>query len=122
MLVRVQTKRRDISRRKRQIIEDYVRRVFARQRWQLSQCAVTIAPAAGGDAMRWKCHIRLWSVRLGSIGVSHTGDTIRTAVQQAAIRTREVVRRRLHKRRARARRLGRNRIARWLTPSIFDGQ
>jgi hypothetical protein len=122
MLIRVQTKRRDITRRKRQIIEDYARRVFARQRWPISHCSITIAPAVGGDAIRWKCHIRLWSARLGSIGVCRTGDTIRTAVQQAAIRAREVLRRRLHKRRARARRPGRNRIARWLTPSAFYGQ
>ena len=113
MLIHVQVKRVAVSPRQRQTIEAYVRRVFERQRWQVSQCAITISPEVGADSTRLTCHIRLWSARLGSVGVRDTGDTVRTAVQQAAMRAREVVRRRLKKRRARARRFGRNRIARW---------
>jgi ribosome-associated translation inhibitor RaiA len=108
MLITVQTKRVAITPRQRQTIERYIRRVFDRQRWQIAQCAVTIAPEVATDLERLACHVRLASQRLGSISVRDTGETMRTAVQQAALRAREVVRRRLHKRRAKARRFGRH--------------
>ena len=74
---------------------------------------VTIAPVNLGGEMGFTCRIRLWSAYLGSIGVRDVGNTLRTAVQQAALRTRQVVRRRLHKRRTKSRRLGRGRLSRW---------
>ena len=121
MLISVQTKRVAITPRKRQAIKAYVRRLFERQRWDISRCVVSIEPEVGSDDTRLTCDIRLWSAKLGLVVVRDTGETIRTVVQRAATRAREVVRRRLHKRRARARRrIGRNRIARWLAPASVE--
>jgi hypothetical protein len=104
MRITIHAKRLRISQRKRELIEARVRRIFRRQQAQVAHCAVSIAPVVERDNVARICRLRLWSPRFGSIVVRAAGDTTRTAVQQAALRAREIVRRRLHKRLARARR------------------
>jgi hypothetical protein len=104
MQITVHTKQLNISARKRDLIEAYVRRIFRRQQELVTRCTVTIAPLADRGDLHRVCRLRLWSPRLGFIVVRDAGDSSRTAVQQAALRARAVIRRRLHKRLARARR------------------
>lgn len=106
MWITIRTKRISLAPQARRNIEAYVFRSLRRERRQIASCVVTIAPVKLGGEMGFTSRIRLWSAYLGSIGVRDVGNTIRTAVQQAALRTRQVVRRRLHKRRAQSRRLG----------------
>jgi hypothetical protein len=113
MWITIRTKRISLAPQARRNIEAYVFRSLRRERRQIASCVVTIAPVKLGGEMGFTSRIRLWSAYLGSIGVRDVGNTIRTAVQQAALRTRQVVRRRLHKRRAQSRRLGRGRLSRW---------
>ena len=111
MWIAIQTKHVKVTARTRRVIENYVRKMFSRQRREIANCIVTITSVRSGGNEALMCHVRLWSARLGTVSVRHVGDTLRSAVQPAAARARAAVRRRLHKRLARSRRLGDRRLA-----------
>ena len=98
----------------RESVESYIRRAFERERRHVGSIVVGFRPAKLAVETGYECQLTIWSHYLGLILVSDTGDTVRTAVQQTSLRTREVVRRRLHKRRGNGRRLKRDRFSRWL--------
>lgn len=115
MWISIRTKRIDLSPRLRRNIEAHVLRTFQRERRQIASAVISVGPAKfSGDALVFTCRIRLWSSYLGLITVSDVGDTVRTAVQQASLRARHVVRRRLHKRRSQRRRFSHGRLGPWL--------
>ena len=77
---------------------------------------LSVKPAKlNGGELGFTCRIRLWSSYLGLVTVVDIGDTIRTAVQQASLRARHVVRRRLQKRRSQRRRFSADRLDRRLS-------
>ena len=112
MRITLHTKQLRLSARKRELIEAYVRRILRRQQPQLAHCEVTIAPIVERGNLKRICRVQLWSPGLGSVVVHAVADTIRSTVQQAAVRARAALRRRLHKRLARARRDGDSRRGR----------
>ena len=113
MWISIRTKRTDLSPRMRQNIEAFVRRTFQRERRQIASAVISVGSVKLGDGeLGFKCRIRLWSSYLGLVAIGNIGDTVRTAVQQASLRARHVVRRRLHKRRSQTRRFS-GRLARW---------
>src|SRR5262245_37989498 len=114
MWISIRTKRTKLSPRMRRNLEDFVRRTFQRERRQIASAVISVGPAKLGGDIGFKCRIRLWSSYLGLVTVRDIGDTVRTAVQQASLRARHVVRRRLHKRRSLTRRFSRSRLGRWL--------
>jgi hypothetical protein len=108
MWISIRTKQVELSQRMRRNIEAHVLRIFSRERRQVASVVVAVEPAkVSGDFLAFTCQIRLWSSYLGLVTVSDLGDTIRTAVQQAGLRARQVARRRLHKLRSRKRRFSR---------------
>jgi hypothetical protein len=113
MWISTQTKRTSLSPRLRQKIETFVSRTFRRERRYIGSVVVGIAPATTGRDVGYDCRLTVWSHYLGLIVVSHRGDTIRTAVQQAALRCREVLRQRVEKRRSKTRRATRGGLRRW---------
>jgi hypothetical protein len=121
MWITIGTKRITLSPRMRRNIEVFVSSVFQRERRQIDSCVLSIGPAKlGGGESGLTCRLRLWSSYLGSIAIRETGDTLRTVIQKAALRARQVVRRRLHKRRSQSRRLGHNRLNPWLQGLTAD--
>lgn len=112
MWISVQTKRVNVAPRLRRKIEDLINRMFERERRYLGSVVVSIWPAPLGRDVGYACRITLWSHYLALTVVTDRGDTIRTAVQQAALRSREVIRRSLHKRRSKTRRMTRVRLSR----------
>jgi hypothetical protein len=115
MWISIRTKRVDLSPRMRDNIEAYVLRVFEREKGQIASVIVSVGPAEViEDLLVIECRIKLWSAHLGLIKVKDVGGTVRTAVQQAALRARHAARRRLHKRRSQRRRFGAGRLGRWL--------
>ena len=96
MWISIQTKRVNISPRMRRKIEDFIDRLFERERRYVGSVVISIRPTTLGRDVGYACRITLWSHYLGLTVVSDCGDTIRTAVQQAALRSRQVIRRRLH--------------------------
>jgi len=98
----------------RRTVQRFVDRSFRRERRYIGSVVVGIAPASVGRDVAYDCRLTIWSHFLGLIVVSASGDTIRTAVQQATLRSREVLRRRLAKRRSKTRRVARDRLDRWL--------
>ena len=112
MWISIQTKRVNISPRMRRKIEDFIDRLFERERRYVGSVVISIRPATLGPDVGYACRITLWSHYLGLTVVSDCGDTIRTAVQQAALRSRQVIRQRLHKRRSKTRRMTRGRLNR----------
>jgi len=96
-------------------IENFVSRTFERERRYVGSAVIGIRPATLGNDMGYECRITLWSHYLGLTVVSDCGDTIRTAVQQAALRSRQVIRRRLQKRRSKTRRMTRGHVNRWFS-------
>lgn len=114
MWISIRTKRTDLSPRMRRKIEDFVERTFQRERRYIGSVVLGIEPATLGSDVTVDCQITVWSRYLGLMVVSQSGDTFRTAVQQAALRSRDVLRRRLQKRRSKTRRGTRSRLSRWL--------
>jgi hypothetical protein len=99
----------------RQKIEEFVFNLFRRERGQIASAVLSVKPAKlSGAELGLTCRITLWSSYLGLITVVDIGDTIRTAIQQASLRARHVVRRRLHKRRSQRRRFRADRLDRLL--------
>jgi hypothetical protein len=96
----------------RRKIESIIDRMFERERRHIGSVVVSIRPATLGRDMGFACRITLWSHYLGLTVVSYSDDAIRTAVQQAALRLREVIRRSVHKRRSKTRRMTRGRLSR----------
>jgi hypothetical protein len=97
----------------RQKIEEFVFNLFRRERRQIASAVLSVEPAKlSGGELGFTCRIRLWSPYLGLVTVVESGDTVRTAVQQASLRARHVVRRRLHKRRSQRRRFSADRLDR----------
>jgi hypothetical protein len=113
MWITIQAKHPSLSPRMRHKIDDFLRRTFHREERYIASCVVVLAPSKLGGQAGLTRRFRLWSAFLGSIDVVDFGDTIRTAVQQAALRSRKRVRRRLHKQRAKSRHLGRRQLSRW---------
>jgi hypothetical protein len=105
MWTSVRTKRVWISPRQRQWIETFARRAFQRELQHIGSVVVTLSPAKKGGVIGYTCGFRIWSHYLGLINVLDTGDTVRAAVHQAALRARQALRRRLHKRYDGARRV-----------------
>ena len=120
MWISVRTKRINISPRMRRRIENFVDRTFQRERRYIGSIVVGLRPAKRGHDVGYDCRLTVWSHYLGLIVVCHSGDTIRTAVQQALLRSREVLRRRLQKRRSRMRRMTRGRLERWLAGKALE--
>ena len=115
MWISLGAKRIDLSLRMRQKIEDFVFNLFRRERRQIASAVIAVKRAKlGGGESGFTCRLRLWSSYLGVVTVVDIGDTIRTAVQQASLRARHVVRRRLHKRRSQRRRFSAARLDRWM--------
>jgi hypothetical protein len=113
MWISIGAKRIDLSPRVRQKIEEFVFNLFRRERCQIASAVLSVKPAKlGGSELGFTCRIRLWSSYLGQVTVVDIGDTIRTAVQQASLRARHVVRRLLHKRRSQRRRFSADRLDR----------
>jgi hypothetical protein len=94
MWISIGSKRMDLSPRMRQKIEEFVFSLFRRERHQIASAVIAVRPAklCGGE-LGFTCRIRLWSSYLGLITLVDVGDTICTAVQQASLRARHVVRR-----------------------------
>lgn len=112
MWITVRSERVTLTPRMRRKIESFVRDTFEREQNQIASCVVQVGPAKlGRDDTGFACRINLWSSYLGTITVRDAGDTLRTAVQVAALRARHTARRRLHKQRSRARRLGQHRVS-----------
>jgi hypothetical protein len=120
MWISIRTKRVNISPRMRRKIEDFLDRLFERERRYIGSIVISLRPATLNGEVGYACQITLWSHYLGLTVVSDRGDTIRTAVQQAALRSREVTRRRLHKRRSKTRRMTRGRQNRPLSRSALE--
>lgn len=121
MWITIGTKRIKLSPRMRRNIEVFVSSVFQRERRQIASCVLNIGPAKlGGGESGVTCRLRLWSSHLGPIVIRETGDTLRTAIQKAALRARQVVRRRLDKRQNQSRRLGHHRLHRWMQELTAD--
>lgn len=100
----VRTKRIKLSSRQRRNVEEFLQRVFHREQGRIANLVVQVRRGNSGHAEAgFLCRIRIWSHFLGAITVEEVGDTLRTAVQQASLRIREVLRRRLHKRHKRFR-------------------
>jgi len=114
MWISIRTKRIKVSSRMRESVESYIRRAFERERRYVGSIVVGLRAAKLAGDIGYECRLAIWSHYLGLIVVRDVGDTIRTAVQQASLRAREVVRRRLHKRRGNGRRLKRDSFSRWL--------
>lgn len=114
MWISIRTKSTGLSPRMRRKIEDFVDRTFQRERRYIGSVVLNIEPATLGSDVGYDCQITVWSRYLDLMVVTQSGDTIRTAVQQAALRCRDVLRRRLQKRRSQARRGTRVRLRRWL--------
>ena len=77
---------------------------------------VLLGPAKIGSDFGYTCRVRLWSQYLGLITASVSGDTLRSAVQQASLRARKALRRRLHKRHD-----GKRRLKHWhIRPDFED--
>jgi len=112
MWISIQTKRVNVAPRLRRKIEDLINRMFKRERHYIGSVVVSIRPAPLGRDVGYACRITVWSHYLGLTIVSDRSDTIRTAVQQAALRSREVIRRSVHKRRSKTRRMTRVRLSR----------
>lgn len=101
MLISIRTKRIKLSPYMRRNIEAFLNRVFDREKRQIERLVVAIGPAKLNRHLRaFTCRIRLWSSFLGLVTVNDVGGTIRTAVQQASLRARQVARHQLHKRRS----------------------
>ena len=115
MWISIRTKRVNVSPRMRRKIENFIDRKFERERRYIGSAVISIRPATLGREVGYACRITLWSHYLGLTVVIDCGDTIRTAVQQAALRCREVIRRRLHRRRSKTRRMTRGRLDRWFS-------
>jgi len=79
-------------------IAAYLSRVFEREQRRIKIVLVSLAAANREGDLAYTCRIRLWSSWLGLVTVTDQGDTIFTAIQQASLRARQVVRRRLNKR------------------------
>lgn len=105
MLISIRTKRIKLSPYMRRNVEALLSRVFDREKRQIDRIVVAMGPAKlNRDLRAFTCRIRLWSAFLGLVTVNDIGDTVRTVVQQASLRARQVARRRLHKRRSHRRR------------------
>lgn len=87
-----------------QRIETFVLRIFERERRKIASISLSIQAQSMGDQRVIACQIMLALRAGGLVTVSDFGDTIHTAVLQASLRARQVVRRRLHKSRSLARR------------------
>jgi hypothetical protein len=120
MWISIQTKRVKVSPRMRLKIENFVRRMLERERRYVGSAVIGIRPTTLGNDVGFACQITLWSHYLGLTVVSDCGDTIRTAAQQAALRSREIIRRRLHKRRCKTRRMTRGQLNRWFSGIASD--
>lgn len=104
MSIRVEGAR--LSARSRRKAEIFVQRVLQRESARLEHvtiCLGTICNRRGADE-GYLCRLSVGAQALGVIAVEGRGDTIRTALQQASLRARLVLRRRWHARRNRARR------------------
>lgn len=112
MWISIQTKRVTISSTMRRRIEEFISRMFERDCRYVGSMVVSIRPVTLGREVGYACRITLWSHSLGLTVVSDCGDTIRTAIQQAALWSREVLRRSLHKRRSKTRRMTRSQLHR----------
>ena len=120
MWISIRTKRVNISPRMRRKIEQFVDRMFQRERRYIGSVVISIRPIALVSDVGYACRITSWSHYLGLTVVSDCGDTIRTAVQRAALRSREVIRRRLHKQRSKTRRMTRGRLNRWFSRTASE--
>ncbi|QDU26749.1 hypothetical protein ETAA8_18300 [Anatilimnocola aggregata] len=116
MWITIRTKSTTLSPRQRRNVEAFIRRTFQREQEKIASCVLTIGPTkVGGGETGFSCHLKLWSSLLGSVVVRDAADTIRSAVQTAALRARHAARRQLHKRGSQSRRLGHHQLSRWLT-------
>ena len=121
MKMYIRTERMQISSRLRQKVIAFVHRTCQREWNRIDSIVVNISPAKQGvEQVGFVCRIRVWSHFLGQIAVTDVGDTLRTAIQQAVLRTRGVIRRRVHKRRSEIRRNGRARLSSVLSKRFLE--
>lgn len=113
MQLSIRTKRMYLTPDIRQNIGAFIRQVFWRERHRVTRTFVSLGITNSEGDLLFTCRISFWSSYLGLVTVSDVGDTILTAVQQASLRARQVVRRRLNKRRSLLRRSS-NRLRSWL--------
>jgi hypothetical protein len=106
MQVSIRVEGARLGARSRRNAEVFVQRVFQREWRRLDDvtiCLGTIRNRRGADE-GYLCRLSVGAQALGVIAVEGRGDTVRTALQQASLRARLVLRRRWHARRNRARR------------------
>lgn len=113
MRVSIRTKRINLNLSIRRAIAAYLGRVFEREQRRIRLAFVLLGAANREGNLAYTCRIGLWSSWLGLVTVTDEAETIFTAIQQASLRARQVVRRRLNKRRSVSRRSG-SRLRSWL--------
>ena len=113
MQVSIRTKRMNLNLSIRRGIAAYLSRVFEREQRRIKIALVSLGAANREGNLAYTCRIGLWSHWLGLVTVTDEGDTIFTAIQQASLRARQIVRRRLSKRRSVSRRSV-SRLRSWL--------
>ena len=122
MRVSIRAQRVRLSARLRRNAELLVRRVFQREQDRLNDVTVNLRAtrSAQGDDDGYLCRLSVGGQALGLIVVEEHGDTIRTALHQACLRARHVLRRRWHERRRRVRQRYHNQRRFELTPDASE--
>lgn len=122
MRVSIRAQRVRLSARLRRNAELLVRRVFQREAHRLNHVTINMAAtrSAQGEDDGYLCRLSVAGQVVGLIVVEVHGDTIRTALHQASLRARHVLRRRWHERRRRVRRRYHNQRRFELTPDASE--
>jgi hypothetical protein len=96
MRIAIRTRRLSLRPKLRAAIERYLRRSLNRQRFQLSQVVLYLAPArVYGTEVEIACRLVIWSPGVQQIAVNDADTSIRKVVVRAVRRARHVARRRL---------------------------